>query len=105
LRKIYKLLDKDGNLYSSLSKSLLGGTKRGKRYGTLDCRAALRAIKEREVLAVRRLQIARLHRRVVSLVVKSTLLSHAAFHGDDRGLPGWRAARCIFGEKVDKPPL
>lgn len=38
--KKYKLIDKDGNEYLSYEKGLLGGNKRLKIYGRLDCPSA-----------------------------------------------------------------
>lgn len=38
--KKYKLLDKDGNEYLSENKGLLGGNRRLKIYGRLDCPSA-----------------------------------------------------------------
>jgi len=43
MTKTYKLLDA-GHFYSSNSKGLLGGNRRAKIYGRLNCPAALRAI-------------------------------------------------------------
>ena len=42
--KIYTLIGADGIPYESIIKGTMGGYKRGKVYGKLDCRAALRAI-------------------------------------------------------------
>ena len=42
--KIYKLIDREGNLYESKEKGQLGGHKKLKIYGTLDCPSALRYI-------------------------------------------------------------
>lgn len=44
--KRYKLLDRNGQLYQSLTKGALGGYRRGARsiYGRLDCKNALRWI-------------------------------------------------------------
>ena len=42
--KTYTLIGADGTPYESNIKGTLGGYKRGKLYGKLDCRAALRAI-------------------------------------------------------------
>jgi hypothetical protein len=42
--KTYKLLGADGQIYLSSKPGTLGGHRRGKRYGRLDCPAALRAI-------------------------------------------------------------
>lgn len=41
---IYTLLDKAGQPYESERKGLLGGHKKSKIYGRLDCPSALRAI-------------------------------------------------------------
>lgn len=40
----YVLLGADGRRYSSATRGQLGGHRRGKLYGRLDCPAALRAI-------------------------------------------------------------
>ena len=40
----YTLLGRDGRPYASTRKGKLGGHRRTKIYGRLDCRAALRAI-------------------------------------------------------------
>lgn len=40
----YVLLGPDVRLYRSVMPGLLGGHRRGKLYGRLDCRAAVRAI-------------------------------------------------------------
>ncbi len=42
--QLYKLLDENGNEYLSRTKGTLGGHKRGKIYGRLDCPTALRYI-------------------------------------------------------------
>lgn len=42
--KTFKLLGPGGRPYASAAPSTFGGHRRGKRYGRLDCRAALRAI-------------------------------------------------------------
>lgn len=42
--KRYKLIDRSGHGYLSEAPGRLGGHRRGKLYGRLDCRAALRAI-------------------------------------------------------------
>lgn len=42
--KRYTLLGGDGRPYQSATPGTYGGNRRGKRYGRLDCRAALRAI-------------------------------------------------------------
>jgi methylphosphotriester-DNA--protein-cysteine methyltransferase len=39
--KLYTLLDRDGEPYQSPEKGLLGGHKRTKVYGTMDCPVAL----------------------------------------------------------------
>jgi methylphosphotriester-DNA--protein-cysteine methyltransferase len=44
--KTYKLLDKDGNTYLSEVKGALGGHRRTKIYGRLDCPTAERHIKK-----------------------------------------------------------
>lgn len=41
---IYTLIDAAGHPYASTEPGTLGGHRLGKLYGTLDCRAALRAI-------------------------------------------------------------
>ncbi len=43
--KTYRLLGADGRPYQSPAKGLLGGNRRAKIYGRLDCPAALRAIR------------------------------------------------------------
>jgi hypothetical protein len=43
--KTYHLLGADGRSYASETKGVLGGNRRLKIYGLLDCPAALRAIK------------------------------------------------------------
>jgi methylphosphotriester-DNA--protein-cysteine methyltransferase len=43
--KIYQLLGADGRAYASETKGTLGGNRRLKIYGRLDCPSALRAIK------------------------------------------------------------
>ena len=45
MNKTYRLLGADGRFYSSTSKGLLGGHRRSRIYGRLDCPGALRAIK------------------------------------------------------------
>lgn len=40
----YVLIGADGQPHASLTRGALGGHRRGRRYGRLDCRAALRAI-------------------------------------------------------------
>jgi methylphosphotriester-DNA--protein-cysteine methyltransferase len=42
--KTYTLIGADGIPYESKTKGAIGGYKRGKLYGRLDCRAALQAI-------------------------------------------------------------
>ena len=42
--KTYTLIGADGAPYESCTKGALGGYKRGKLYGRLDCPSALRAI-------------------------------------------------------------
>jgi hypothetical protein len=42
--KVYVLLGVDGKRYTSTTPGSLGGHRRGKRYGRLDCPTALRAI-------------------------------------------------------------
>jgi methylphosphotriester-DNA--protein-cysteine methyltransferase len=42
--KTYTLIGADGAPYESCTKGTLGGYKRGKLYGRLDCPSALRAI-------------------------------------------------------------
>lgn len=44
--KLYKLLDKDGNFYFSEEKGTLGGYKKQKIYGKLDCPSALKWIEK-----------------------------------------------------------
>lgn len=44
MNKLYKLLDKNGKEYFSTEKGLLGGHKKLKIYGRLDCPSALRYI-------------------------------------------------------------
>lgn len=41
VKKMYKLIDKDGNQYESEIKGTLGGNKKLKIYGRLDCSTAL----------------------------------------------------------------
>lgn len=43
-KPVWLLMGSDGKPYFSLQAGRLGGHRRGKRYGTLDCRAALQAI-------------------------------------------------------------
>jgi methylphosphotriester-DNA--protein-cysteine methyltransferase len=43
-RRTYRLIGSDGTAYESTSKGTLGGHRRTKVYGRLDCRAALRAL-------------------------------------------------------------
>ena len=45
MTKIHKLVGADGRLCSSAAKGLFGGNRRAKIYGTLDCPAALNAIR------------------------------------------------------------
>jgi hypothetical protein len=45
LTKTYRLLGADSQLYSSMDKGLIGGNRRTKIYGRLDCPSALRAIR------------------------------------------------------------
>jgi len=49
----YRLIDRAGNPYESESPGLLGGHRRGRRYGRLDCPAARRAIERGGYLADR----------------------------------------------------
>lgn len=42
--KTYRLTGADGKVHASADPGALGGHRRGKRYGRLDCPAALRAI-------------------------------------------------------------
>lgn len=42
--RLWRLLGSDGQPYSSAQAGTLGGHRRGKRYGLLNCRAALHAI-------------------------------------------------------------
>lgn len=42
--KIYRLLGADGQPYTSLVPGLLGGNRRDKIYGKLNCSAAIRAL-------------------------------------------------------------
>ncbi|SHN80391.1 Ada metal-binding domain-containing protein [Desulfitobacterium chlororespirans] len=44
MMKQYKLLDENGNLYLSSEPGQLGGYRRKKIYGRLDCQSANRAI-------------------------------------------------------------
>lgn len=44
MERSYTLLGPDGRSYASATPGLLGGHRRGKLYGRLDCPAALRAI-------------------------------------------------------------
>jgi hypothetical protein len=44
LNKTFTLIGADGKPYSSTVPGTFGGHRTGKRYGRLDCRAALRAI-------------------------------------------------------------
>lgn len=44
IQKTYHLIDKDGNAYDSLEPGTLGGHKKLKIYGRLDCPSALRHI-------------------------------------------------------------
>ena len=44
MTKTYRLLGADGAFYESATKGLLGGSRRAKIYGRLDCPAALRAL-------------------------------------------------------------
>ncbi|MGR3885619.1 Ada metal-binding domain-containing protein [Pseudomonas sp. 1152_12] len=43
-KHVWMLMGSDGTRYPSLQAGALGGHRRGKRYGTLDCRAALQTI-------------------------------------------------------------
>lgn len=43
--KLYKLIGKDGEEYLSPEKGLLGGNRKSKVYGRMDCPAALRALR------------------------------------------------------------
>lgn len=43
--KIYRLIDENGIEYLSLEKGTIGGNKRLKIYGRLNCKSALRYIK------------------------------------------------------------
>lgn len=43
--KTYKLIGSDGKEYLSYEKGSLGGNRRGKIYGRMDCPAALRALR------------------------------------------------------------
>jgi methylphosphotriester-DNA--protein-cysteine methyltransferase len=49
--KTYRLLGADGRAYDSPAKGLLGGNRRGKLYGRLDCPSALRAVKRGQTYA------------------------------------------------------
>lgn len=44
MTKTYRLLGADGTFYESARKGFLGGNRRAKIYGRLDCPAALRAL-------------------------------------------------------------
>lgn len=44
LTKLYKLIGADGKSYESPAKGTIGGHRRDKIYGTLDCRGAARWI-------------------------------------------------------------
>lgn len=44
MQKTWSLLDADGEPYLSRQPGTLGGHRGGKRYGRLDCRAALQAL-------------------------------------------------------------
>lgn len=44
--KMYKLLNKNGEVYLSAEKGTLGGNRKAKIYGRLDCPAALRALRQ-----------------------------------------------------------
>jgi methylphosphotriester-DNA--protein-cysteine methyltransferase len=48
------LLGADGRAYQSPAKGLLGGNRRGKLYGRLDCPSALRAVKRGRTYAQHR---------------------------------------------------
>jgi len=43
-RRLFWLIGADGAPYASATRGALGGNRRGKLYGRLDCPAALRAI-------------------------------------------------------------
>ncbi len=43
--KLYRLTGKDGKVYLSAEKGVLGGNGKAKIYGRLDCPAALRVLK------------------------------------------------------------
>ena len=45
-KKLYKLLDENGQEYLSPEKGALGGNGKDKIYGRMDCPSALRAIRE-----------------------------------------------------------
>lgn len=45
-KKMYKLMDENGQEYLSPEKGTLGGNGKDKIYGRLDCPAALRAIRQ-----------------------------------------------------------
>ncbi|MGV3623311.1 MAG: Ada metal-binding domain-containing protein [Archangium sp.] len=47
----YRLLGADGRTYDSETKGTLGGNKRGRIYGRLDCPSALRAVAEGDTYA------------------------------------------------------
>lgn len=44
MEKLYKLIDENGKLYESKDKGTLGGHRKLKIYGRLDCPSALRYI-------------------------------------------------------------
>ena len=44
--KLYKLIDENGNEYLSTTPGMLGGNKRLKIYGRLDCPSAIRWIEK-----------------------------------------------------------
>ena len=52
-QKVYHLIGKDGKVYESLVPGTLGGHKRLKIYGRLDCPSALRHIKKGEYVKYR----------------------------------------------------
>ena len=45
-KKLYKLIGPDGKEYLSETKGLLGGNRKAKIYGRLDCPAALRSLSQ-----------------------------------------------------------
>lgn len=50
-QRSYRLLGSDRKFYDSAAKGALGGNRRGKVYGRLDCPSALRAIRRGDTYA------------------------------------------------------